>query len=194
MVDRPLREIEYRLRCEASLYLLDLPEQAATMREAADEIERLRLFEQYANRDIRYQVEAAIRLQGRARQIQVRGLRSRKRAGALAHADYNCCAICDDKMEYSGFGSETKAKLCPDCIERSAELGHLCVRPEQVVEYLKTLDDAASLTWLHAMGFSPCYYANDLDAYLISRKLVETGLKDVGKWGNRLKPLTEQMT
>ena len=38
---RPLREIEYRLRAEAAL-LFSQPDKAATMREAADYIERMR--------------------------------------------------------------------------------------------------------------------------------------------------------
>lgn len=106
----------------------------------------------------------------------------------MAHADYNCCTICDCKMEYSGGSADTKARLCEDCIERSAELGKLCVRPQQVVEHIKGLSDAEALTWLHAMGFNPCYYKNDLDGYLIDRGLIETGVKDGPKWGKRLKP------
>ncbi len=39
---RPLREIEYRLRADASLYAFDRKDLAATMREAADYIERMR--------------------------------------------------------------------------------------------------------------------------------------------------------
>lgn len=105
----------------------------------------------------------------------------------MAHADYNCCAICDCKMNYAGGYAETKDKLCPECIERSAALGHLCVRPEQVVEHVKTLDDAAALVWLNAMGFDPCYYENDTDKYLIERGLIETGVKDGSKWGKRLR-------
>jgi hypothetical protein len=105
----------------------------------------------------------------------------------MAHADYNCCAICDDKMEYSGFSAETKEKLCPECIERTAELGKLCVRPADVEVHLRSLDDAAALKWLHDMDFSPCYYENPLDQYLIDRKLIETDIEGGAKWGKRLK-------
>ena len=105
----------------------------------------------------------------------------------MAHADYNCCAICDNKMDYAGFGADTKTKLCPDCIERSAALGKLCVSPEQVAEHIKSLSDADAIAWLHAMGFDPCYYENDLDKYLIERGLIETGIKDGPKWGKRLR-------
>lgn len=106
----------------------------------------------------------------------------------MAHADYDCCAICDDKMEYQGGYADTKGKLCADCIERSAALGKLCVRPKQVLEHIKSLSDDDALTWLHAMGFDPCYYENDLDKYLIERGLIETGIKDGPKWGKRLRP------
>ena len=105
----------------------------------------------------------------------------------MAHADYDCCAICDCKMNYNGGGAETKAALCVDCIERTAELGKLCTRPEQVVEHLASLDDAAALKWLHDIGFDPCYYPNNIDRVLIERGLIETGIKDGGKWGKRLR-------
>lgn len=105
----------------------------------------------------------------------------------MAHADYNCCAICDDKMNYCGGCAETKDRICTDCIERSAELGKLITRPAQLIEHLSTLDDAAALVWLHKMGFDPCYYENEVDDYLISRGLIETGVKDAGKWGKQLK-------
>lgn len=108
----------------------------------------------------------------------------------MAHADYDCCAICDCKMNYSGGGADTKASLCVGCIGRTAELGKLLTRPEQVVEHLKGLVDADALVWLHAIGFDPCYYGNDLDKYLIERGLIETGVKDGPKWGKRLRPIT----
>lgn len=107
----------------------------------------------------------------------------------MAHADYDCCAICDCKMHYNGGCADAKAALCTDCIERTAELGKLCTRPEQVLEHLKSMNDVAALAWLHALGFSPCYYQNEFDDYLIGRKLVVTDAKEGGKWGKKLAPL-----
>jgi hypothetical protein len=105
----------------------------------------------------------------------------------MAHADYDCCAICDSKMNYNSGAADTKEALCIDCIERTAELGTPCTRPSQVQEHLKSLSDEAALKWLHDVGFSPCYYPNDIDLYLIDRGLIETGIKDAGKWGKRLR-------
>jgi hypothetical protein len=110
----------------------------------------------------------------------------------MAHGDYNCCAICDSKLDYNAGDARTKEEICDDCIERSIALGHPCVRPTNVVEYIKTLNDQVALIWLHAMDFDPCYYENDLDKYLIERGLIETGVKDGGKWGKRLKPIAVQ--
>lgn len=107
----------------------------------------------------------------------------------MAHADYDCCAICDCKMNYNGGSADTKENLCVDCIVRTSELGKLMTRPKQVVEHLNGLPDAEALVWLHAMSFSPCYYDNDLDKYLIDRGLIETGVKDGSKWGKRLRPI-----
>lgn len=105
----------------------------------------------------------------------------------MAHADYECCAICDCKMGYNGGMAETKDAICPDCIERTAELGHLCVRPAQFLEHVKSLSDEDALKCLNALGFSPCYYGNEIDDYMIAKGFVETGIKDGPKWGKRLK-------
>jgi hypothetical protein len=105
----------------------------------------------------------------------------------MAHADYNCCAICDCKMDYNGGCAETKEAICPDCIERTADLGRLCVRPSQVLEYVKSLDDVAALRWLHGVGFDPCYYGNELDDYLVERGLIEKA--GDRKWGKRLRAM-----
>jgi hypothetical protein len=107
----------------------------------------------------------------------------------MAHADYACCAVCDCKMDYVGFDAPTKASICPDCIERSNELGTLIVRPHQIIDRVKDMADDDALVWLHKIGMHPCYYANDVDEYLIERGLIETGVEGAGSWGKRLRPL-----
>jgi hypothetical protein len=42
----------------------------------------------------------------------------------MAHGDYNCCAICDSKMEYSNY-AETKNNICSNCVCNLAEKGKI---------------------------------------------------------------------
>lgn len=106
----------------------------------------------------------------------------------MAHADYNCCAICDSKLAYAGYSANCKEEICPYCVARMAETGKICVVPEEVVQILKNMNDDEALNWLHTIGFSPCYYNNEIDQYIIERGLMETG-SEGGKWGKGLKKL-----
>ena len=40
----------------------------------------------------------------------------------MAHGDYNCCAVCDSKLEYSN-DAQTKEELCSWCAVNLAQSG-----------------------------------------------------------------------
>jgi len=40
----------------------------------------------------------------------------------MAHADYHCCAVCDEKMDFAGWYSATKEWICEDCLVRMQEI------------------------------------------------------------------------
>ena len=42
----------------------------------------------------------------------------------MAHADYNCCSICDSKMDYAGWESETKEYLSKYTIQLDNSVYH----------------------------------------------------------------------
>lgn len=110
----------------------------------------------------------------------------------MAHCDYDCCAICDSKMAYNGSSANTKESVCIDCIERSIAAGKPITRLSHVVEALAAMTHDAALKWLHAIGYRPCCYENEIDDYLIARKLVLTGSDSPGaKWGRLLAPLPQ---
>lgn len=108
----------------------------------------------------------------------------------MAHADYDCCAVCDAKMAYNSCDARTKEDVCVGCIERSIAAGQPITRAIQIKDALAALDDTAALAWLHSMRYAPCYYQNDIDDYLVGRGLIVTGSTDPGaKWGKLLAPL-----
>ena len=41
----------------------------------------------------------------------------------MAHADYHCCAVCDKKISFGGFGATTKEQICSECVANLAEKG-----------------------------------------------------------------------
>lgn len=108
----------------------------------------------------------------------------------MAHADYDCCVICDSKMDYNASDPRTKEDVCDCCIEDMMQHGPVMDSPTEIIGHLKTLTDDAALIWLHAVGFSPCYYENAMDQYLIERGLVVTDGPSGSKWDKALKPLS----
>jgi hypothetical protein len=77
------------------------------------------------------------------------------------HGDYDCCAICDDKMSYRGDGATTKAELCPDCLGNLRELTGGKEFPNQLalVKWILT----APVEQLRLLWVSRCYYPNIID-------------------------------
>lgn len=80
----------------------------------------------------------------------------------MAHADYNCCAICDCKMEYSNDAS-TKKTICTDCLKslRSSEINALDTN--EFIEWAKSVNKTELIKKLKAIGYEKCFYPNEFD-------------------------------
>lgn len=111
----------------------------------------------------------------------------------MAHADYDCCAICDCKMSYNSSEPKTKESLCEECLERINSMGIHVYKLDQVKSLLLRMTNELALEFLHKLHFSPCYYPNPFDQYLIDRGLILTDIPREStvhtKWGKMLKPL-----
>lgn len=80
----------------------------------------------------------------------------------MAHGDYECCAICDCKMQYVGLNEKFKTDICSECRERNN-----ISTVKQFIEMINTFDDDIKLTeWLKDIGFSYCFYSNDVDCFI----------------------------
>lgn len=81
----------------------------------------------------------------------------------MAHADYNCCLICDRKMDYSS-DAETKAHPCPECVATMRDSGGpiLLTQPE-VIQYVRDTPAEEASAYMRKIGYRRCFYPNDAD-------------------------------
>lgn len=80
----------------------------------------------------------------------------------MAHADYDCCAICDSKMEYSGMDSKTKEKICTECLKKLRSNGLMILDTVELIAWMKTsVNNPKEL--LDAIGFKKCADSNEVD-------------------------------
>ena len=88
----------------------------------------------------------------------------------MAHADYDCCAICDSKMDYNAFESTTKEKICEECLAMLSGMGFYI---ETVEEFRKLIFEELkykeSKQLLMDLQYKFCFYNNDLDKDIFYR-------------------------
>ena len=88
----------------------------------------------------------------------------------MAHADYNCCAICDSKMGYCGFyDAGTKDDICDDCFDKMKELGLDIKNVDDFKTYVENANYKELKKNLLALEFRFCYYGNDIDDAVLLR-------------------------
>jgi len=87
----------------------------------------------------------------------------------MAHADYNCCAICDCKLDYMGLNARKKEDICPRCLAILHEIGVKIFNVEELKEFIKKTDPKVLLVTLAFLGFCKCYYKNEVDT-LVAEK------------------------
>ena len=88
----------------------------------------------------------------------------------MAHGDYKCCAICDSKQEYIGLNDSFKDDICASCRETSGV--------STVKELLKKIEEITIVEaleeWLNQIGWSECYYQNNVDDLIAYKKTGKT--------------------
>lgn len=81
----------------------------------------------------------------------------------MAHADYDCCAVCDRKLAYNSPGAETKAEICPECEKALALVSLVFDSVDALIQWIKDTDKQAVWLALYAIGFRRCHYPNEVD-------------------------------
>ena len=81
----------------------------------------------------------------------------------MAHGDYNCCAVCDCKLEYAGWDATTKERICEYCLEKLQQMNLPIVTVKQLIEWIENEEPETLREKLKELGFRACYYKNDVD-------------------------------
>ena len=101
----------------------------------------------------------------------------------MAHGDYDCCAICDDKMYYAGFAATTKEEICDKCLKNLKDLNLNINNTEEFKKYINNGNYLEVKENLIKLGYEFCLYYNDLDKDVFYRFFRKDG---------RFKELIEQ--
>lgn len=80
----------------------------------------------------------------------------------MAHADYNCCAICDCKMDFS-YEARTKDEICVDCLKALRNEGLLILDISELEKFMKEEKAKKVIKILDKIGFKKCCYNNKID-------------------------------
>jgi len=87
----------------------------------------------------------------------------------MAHGDYNCCAVCDSKMDYNARDARTKEDICTECLKGLRDAGINALDVDELMAWIAAQPAAVVLSQLATVGFSPCFYANRLDLAVESK-------------------------
>lgn len=86
----------------------------------------------------------------------------------MAHADYDCCAICDSKQSYSS-DPLTKEEICSACLKDLRSQGLSILGVDELLEWINSCDKDELRKVLGKIGFRFCYYTNGIDKAVIDR-------------------------
>jgi len=81
----------------------------------------------------------------------------------MAHADYDCCAVCDCKMGYNAYNARSKAKICSKCVANLAEHDVIVHDTLELEDWIKNTEQTKVEKVLNDVGFSFCCYSNLVD-------------------------------
>lgn len=80
----------------------------------------------------------------------------------MAHADYDCCALCDSKLNYNS-DAETKKTICGSCVANLARKGVIAGTVDELLAWMRATPPATVIATLSDL-IRVCYYTNDVDA------------------------------
>lgn len=86
----------------------------------------------------------------------------------MAHANYNCCAICDSKMDYS-WEATTKEEICEECLKNIKELDLKIENIDDLKEFIKETDYKTLKETLIKLDYDFCCYENKIDELVVKR-------------------------
>jgi len=95
----------------------------------------------------------------------------------MAHAGYDCCAICDSKQSYNE-EAYTKEEICSHCLKALRAEGLSILDVSELLAWIQSTEPTIVRATLISVGFSFCYYPNAVDrtvAYVLSMTTIPSG-------------------
>jgi hypothetical protein len=89
----------------------------------------------------------------------------------MAHADYECCAICDNKQAYNS-SADSKEMICSYCVAEMARNGVIIGSVNELINWINSTDLKTVKDLLIAVGFTSCYYTNPVDSALEKKGVI----------------------
>ena len=80
----------------------------------------------------------------------------------MAHADYECCAICDGKIAFAVLAA-AKERICSSCVANLAMHGVIVHDVEELLDWIQSTPTLKVLATLASVGFRYCGYPNAVD-------------------------------
>lgn len=80
----------------------------------------------------------------------------------MAHADYDCCAICDSKQSYNS-DSRTKEEICSDCLHALRDAGINALDTDEFIRWVNGQSAELLEPKLNEIRFNICRYGNAVD-------------------------------
>lgn len=96
----------------------------------------------------------------------------------MAHGNYNCCAICDCKMDYNGYEATTKEEICEDCLLECNKLNLNIKNVDDFKKYIENSDYNELKDNLIKLNYEFCFYENKLDKEIAYRFLPRITFKE----------------
>jgi hypothetical protein len=81
----------------------------------------------------------------------------------MAHANCECCAVCDRKCFYPP-SPPAKTVLCNACVLGLADEGVPVTTPDDLLAWMESTAPDTVVAVLRRCGFRPCRYPNPVDA------------------------------
>lgn len=85
----------------------------------------------------------------------------------MAHGNYDCCAICDCKMEYADYDARTKEDICDICFKKIKELNLPIETVDDLKKYIKETDCRELEENLIKLKYKFCCYGNEIDELVL---------------------------
>lgn len=80
----------------------------------------------------------------------------------MAHGDYDCCALCDSKLNYNAWEARTKEDLCTGCLKVLHGLDIMVYDGEELHEWIRS-HGAEEVVGKLGPHINQCFYDNLID-------------------------------